>query len=213
VIQEFRELRGLSPLAWLIEVAKTLASLPPVRLRSRKECARREIVALCEKKCCIDMAARKWKEHGTEVEPKAVYSFRLKTMCGSTGFTRVGTIKSHGVTGTPTRARRPACLVPEHWIHSLTPRFVRGFRVHQAPPSLGGLARLSPQAAHDDWNPGRLGSRFHGIAIIVPTAPNPKPPDFVGFSKIAQFGQFGQLLDNVQIPRAPVKEFARQSCF
>ena len=41
--------------------------------------------------------------------------------------------------GTPTRARRPTCLVPEHWIHSLTPRFVRGFRVLQAPPLWEGL--------------------------------------------------------------------------
>jgi len=103
-----------------------------------------------------------------------------------------GGIARPAFVGTPTRARRPACLVPEHWIHSLTPRFVRGFRVLQAPPSSGGLTRLSPQAAHDERNPGRLGFRLCRYATIVPTILIPKLADFVGFCNFATL----DILDN-----------------
>jgi hypothetical protein len=59
-------------------------------------------------------------------------------------------------TGTPSRP--PTCLPRpfDHWIHSHTPRFERGFS--DLPHSLLGVRpRLSPHPGHDDWNPGQRG--------------------------------------------------------
>jgi hypothetical protein len=59
--------------------------------------------------------------------------------------------------GTPARALRPACLVPLTTEHTPTCLASCGVSVTSHTPSLGVRPRLSPQAAHDDWNPGQLG--------------------------------------------------------
>ena len=57
---------------------------------------------------------------------------------------------------------RPPTSLPrpfDHWAHSHTPRFLRGFS--DLPHSLLGVRpRLSPHPGHDDWNPGQLGLQF-----------------------------------------------------
>jgi hypothetical protein len=54
----------------------------------------------------------------------------------------------------PTSLPRPF----DHWTHSHTPRFMRGFS-DLAHSRLGVRPRLSPHPGHDDWNPGQLGFR------------------------------------------------------
>jgi|GEM_PF-6089788 len=67
-----------------------------------------------------------------------------------------------------------------------------GVFVSFKPPSLGGLARLSPQAAYDDWNPGRLGFRCLKYAIFVPTCGRLKLADFFDFFELTTL----DILDN-----------------
>jgi len=73
-----------------------------------------------------------------------------------------------------------------------------GVSVTSHTPSLGVRPRLSPRAAHDDWNPGQLGFRYPLYARSVPIRRNLKVRNFLAFSEITPFGHFGQVLDNVQ---------------
>ena len=53
-----------------------------------------------------------------------------------------------------------ACLVPLTTAYTPTRLAFCGVSVTSHTPSLGVRPRLSPRAAHDDWNPGQLGFQF-----------------------------------------------------
>jgi hypothetical protein len=97
--------------------------------------------------------------------------------------------------GTPTRPPTSQPRPFDHWIHSLTPRLLRGFS-DLAPSLFGSAIEAIATSRSRRLESGSARIPVYILAIIVPNLANPKPRNFCGLFRIApcaQVGHFGQL--------------------